>query len=188
MKNLVIPLALSLLSFLAGASVDAAPPKDRPPIVRIWQRAGENIGPSQWTAQWIWCRGVEEGRNLFCLARKRVVLERPPQSAILHVTADSHYQVWINGRHVNRGPARCLPEYQAYDILDVTDLLHAGNNVVAVLAQHYGATTSGYVLGKPGLLAQLEVRLDNRVQGTMPVMKSLHVGAGTHIIQVRKGR
>jgi hypothetical protein len=27
--------------------------------------------------------------------RKRVVVERPPQSAILHVTADSHYQVWI---------------------------------------------------------------------------------------------
>ena len=83
-------------------------------------------------------------------------LERVPKSAVLDITADSRYKVWINGRFVARGPARCYPQHQAVDRLDVASYLRAGQNLIAVLVYQPGYSHFSYVhRGTAGLLAHL---------------------------------
>ncbi|MCA9897206.1 MAG: alpha-L-rhamnosidase N-terminal domain-containing protein [Ardenticatenaceae bacterium] len=51
---------------------------------------------------------------------------------ILWITADSRYKLWVNGRFQNRGPARSWPHAQKMDVLDITDQLIVGENMLAV--------------------------------------------------------
>jgi hypothetical protein len=79
-----------------------------------------------------------------------------PENAELFITADSRYKLWINGQFVARGPARCFPESQAVDRLEVSAYLHAQDNVVAAEVYQPGYSHFAYVhRGMAGLLAWL---------------------------------
>jgi alpha-L-rhamnosidase len=56
-----------------------------------------------------------------------------PESAQLtiHVSADSRYILWCNGRRVGRGPAKGDVRHQYYDSYEITDYLTPGKNVLA---------------------------------------------------------
>lgn len=83
-------------------------------------------------------------------------LERRPQRALLYLTADSRYRLWVNGIFVARGPARCYPWRQSVDCLDVTAHLQAGPNLLAVQVYQPGYSHFAYVhRGAAGLLAHL---------------------------------
>ena len=85
-----------------------------------------------------------------------VVLGEVPRAAELLITADSRYRLWINGRHVARGPARSYPWQQSVDRLDVTPYLQAGANVLAVQVYQPGYSHFAYThRGAAGLLASL---------------------------------
>ena len=82
-------------------------------------------------AEWIWrqrpapppgmaaifgaARSTAEEANRFVYFRKGFDLPTPPQSALLHISADGRYQLFVNGVFVGRGPARCDPALQYYD-------------------------------------------------------------------------
>ena len=57
------------------------------------------------------------------------------------------------------GPARCAPHHQSYDVLDVTEALTAGKNVLAVRVHFQREGVSYYEPARAGLLAQLECQL-----------------------------
>jgi hypothetical protein len=78
-------------------------------------------------------------------------------TALLRLTADSRYTLWVNGAFAGQGPARAWPAYSFYDVYDITAWLILGENTVAVLVQHYGEGTFQYLPGPAGLLAQIEV-------------------------------
>lgn len=79
--------------------------------------------PEHWKAKWIWMPGVSNhDLNHYMLARKTFTIKKVPAEARLYITADSHYKLWISGKYVVRGPARCSPLHQSYDILNVRDL------------------------------------------------------------------
>ena len=83
-------------------------------------------------------------------------LAHAPKSAILSITADSRYKLWVNGRFVARGPARCQPHAQAVDQLQIADYLQAGHNVLAVQVYQPGYSHFAYVhRGMAGVLAAL---------------------------------
>jgi hypothetical protein len=83
-------------------------------------------------------------------------LARQPEEAHLFITADSRYRLWVNGRFVARGPARCWPHAQAVDRLDLTPYLRAGPNLLAVQVYQPGYSHFAYVhRGNAGLLAHL---------------------------------
>lgn len=85
-----------------------------------------------------------------------VVLEEVPRTAELLITADSRYRLWINGHPVARGPARCYPQQQSVDRLEVTPYLQPGANVLAVEVYQPGYSHFAYVhRGAAGLLASL---------------------------------
>ena len=45
------------------------------------------------------------------------------------------------GTRVHHGPARCYPDRQSFDTLDLTPLLQPGPNVIGVIAYQFGAET-----------------------------------------------
>lgn len=88
----------------------------------------------------------EQDRNLYVYFRRTVHLPHVPAQAIAHVSADGRYQLYVNGTRVGRGPARCDPLWQYYDSYDLSPLLQAGTNVIAVLVHSYGRDMAWYQL------------------------------------------
>ncbi len=85
------------------------------------------------------------------------VFDRPQAADIeLFITADSRYKLWINGEYVTRGPARCWPNHQAVDRIDIAPLLRDTGNVIAVQVYQPGYSHFSYVhRGAAGILAWL---------------------------------
>lgn len=107
-------------------------------------------------AKWIWIEGEAAPLNYYLAARRRFSLDETPDAAMLHISADSRYVLFVNGEYVGRGPNRCWPFNQQYDSHDVARLLHEGENVIALLVHHIGISTYQYMPGRGGLIARLE--------------------------------
>jgi hypothetical protein len=84
-----------------------------------------------------------------------------PQAARLHITAALKYMLWVNGRYVASGPARSSAEWKSYDTHDVSGLLHAGRNALAVLCWYTGVPNNYACDERAGLWAQMEYLDDN---------------------------
>ena len=90
------------------------------------------------TGQFIWIEGEAKPHHFFLFARGQVDLSQPAVVARLHITASDRYVLYVNGHYVGRGPARSDPTRKSFDTYDVTALLHAGENIVAVRAYRFG--------------------------------------------------
>ncbi len=111
----------------------------------------------EWTAKWVWDHGEEKPRNQWLCFRKNIVINEKPQNACLHITADSRYELYFNGKRLGNGPVRSWPFELSYDTYDLTDRLVTGVNCIAALVTHYGTSTMQYCLGRGGLIAQLDL-------------------------------
>ncbi|HYE07994.1 MAG TPA: family 78 glycoside hydrolase catalytic domain [Planctomycetota bacterium] len=91
------------------------------------------------------------------LVRGAVELARAPRAARLVITADDCYRLWINGRFVGMGPAPSYPDHYRCNEWDVTGLLAAGRNVVAVHVYYQGLVNRVWLSGdhRQGLIAEL---------------------------------
>jgi alpha-L-rhamnosidase len=120
----------------------------------------ETSSDDLWRAQWIWGdeAGMAEPPHRYYYFRQTFdMAAHPSPAASLRVCADTRYRLWINGQLVGHGPARSDPAWQYYDVYEVAAQLRPGVNAIALLATHYGIGTCYSRLGRPGLLAQLEV-------------------------------
>jgi hypothetical protein len=120
---------------------------------------GAGIGTFEFdkTAQWIWLPDSPRPYNTFACFRRTFELPTAPESARLRITADSRYEVYLNGTFLGHGPVRAWPHLWSVDDYDLTHLIRAGRNTVAVVVQHFGLSTFQYLHAEPGLLAQVEV-------------------------------
>ncbi len=107
----------------------------------------------QWRGSWLWCAAETPSRNAFVRFRRTFAYAGGP--AVLHITADSRYVLWVNGEYLGQGPVRAWPSHWHYDTYDLTPHLVSGENVIAVLVNHYGESTFQYLHGPSGLLAHL---------------------------------
>lgn len=82
-----------------------------------------------------------EAGNQVGYLRRRFRLESPSSAVLARVTADSRFILWVNGVEVSRGPARNIPERQAYHEVELAPYLRHGDNVIAALVRHYDAPT-----------------------------------------------
>ncbi|OQB14989.1 MAG: Bacterial alpha-L-rhamnosidase [Firmicutes bacterium ADurb.Bin193] len=110
-----------------------------------------------WHAKWIWDSGEEKPRNKWLCFRRNVTINEKPQSACLHITADSRYELYVNGARIGNGPVRSWPFELSYDTYNLTDMLTTGVNCIAVFVTHYGTSTMQYCLGRGGMIAQLDL-------------------------------
>ncbi len=98
------------------------------------------------SAQWIWHRAeFMDLVNAFIQARMSFRLPRRPRSAVVAVTADSAYRLFVNGRRVGQGPARGFQKAWPFDRVDIAPFLRAGDNAIAVLAYCLGIHNAKYL-------------------------------------------
>jgi hypothetical protein len=105
--------------------------------------ASGNGATAGWVARWCWT-GARLVRpwNSYAYFRRAIDLPDRPTSAVVRISADARYTLFVNGRRVHQGPARSFPEHQSYDTLDLADFLTAGPNVVGAVVHQFGVPTS----------------------------------------------
>lgn len=109
-----------------------------------------------WTARWIWIDDKPNPWNYWLSARRTFELSGSPDSALIHITADTRYVLWVNGERLGQGPVRAWPDHWSYDTYDLRGRLTAGVNTIAVLVLHYGVGTFQSLPTRAGLLVQVE--------------------------------
>jgi len=105
---------------------------------------------------WIWVKGDEKPDNAYFQFRKSFKLEQLPYKAIIYVSADCKYLLFVNGDVVGRGPITTDPLYKQVDIYDVSKYLHLGDNAVAALVLQRHAKTSRLWPQRGGFLLQFD--------------------------------
>ncbi len=103
--------------------------------------------------KYIWSDPDGEGRNLHGMFRKSFDVNGVVREAQLHLFADSVYELFINGRRINFGPARFDTHSPEYDSYDLVPHLREGRNTIAVLVQHFGCLVYRAMPARAGLIA-----------------------------------
>ena len=112
-------------------------------------------------AKWIWNDQQKyDIYNQTIIAQKKFNLEDMSE-AILKITADSYYRLYINDEWINDGPCRSWPEHYQYDVLDITSHLNIGKNTIKILAKYWGIGNFHTIPKQAGLLAQIEIKQKN---------------------------
>ncbi len=79
-----------------------------------------------------------EYENRHILFRRTFTLAHKPASAVLSISADDYYKLYVNGVFVTQGPAPGYPFHYYYNDIDVSAYLHQGENVIAVHTYYQG--------------------------------------------------
>ncbi|MFZ2656766.1 MAG: family 78 glycoside hydrolase catalytic domain [Victivallales bacterium] len=111
--------------------------------------------------KWIWKRKADfQEYNQSIIARKSFTAGSA-RHAVIKITADSWYRLYVNGEWINDGPCRSWPEHYRYDELDISPYLIAGKNIICVIARYFGCGTFRQVSVTPGLLAELTLSMED---------------------------
>ncbi len=111
--------------------------------------------PSQIRGEWIWKKSLLNRPDSFLMMRKEFVCSFVGLETNLWITANSSYQLFINGRFVGFGPrAHQSCDVSYVDQHDITYYLESGINVVAVLA-YYNTESKGGCRRVPGVWCQV---------------------------------
>ncbi len=111
-------------------------------------------------AQWLWIEGEESPLNFWLRARRVFHCPLEIQRATLLLSADSRYELFLNGAWLGVGPIRAYPWAYSYDQYDITSWLQrGGENALAVRVVHWGDFSFQYVRGRGGLLCELILTL-----------------------------
>lgn len=120
----------------------------------------QNEDLSGWKGKWIFLGAQHSLLNNFRRYRKTFALpNKGLKSAVIRITADTRYLLWVNGQYVTRGPAKCYPWYQSYDTVDISAYLKPGKNSLAVLQHIAGKNTYSNIFNdsRAGILVDGEL-------------------------------
>lgn len=81
-------------------------------------------------SNWITHPAVQFSDNRIYLFRKTFSLSQKPDSAVLNISAEARYKLYINGSRAAFGPCRSSAEEKYYDTVDIAGFLKAGNNEI----------------------------------------------------------
>ncbi|MEF3303825.1 family 78 glycoside hydrolase catalytic domain [Paenibacillus sp. GYB003] len=98
-------------------------------------------------------------KNMHMLARRTFELNEAPGEALLDITADDCYKLYVNGRFVGQGPAQGNYYHYFYNRYDVAPFLRRGANAIAVHVYYQGLVNRAFNSGdyRQGLIAELLV-------------------------------
>ena len=85
--------------------------------------------------QWITYPGRSLEKNLYFRTRRQFTVAAASEKQLLHIAAESYYQLWLNGHELGIGPARGSRSLNYYDTYEVNSYLCPGTNHIAVLVQ-----------------------------------------------------
>ena len=79
----------------------------------------------------------EEHRNKHILFRNKIMLDNTDE-AVVRISADDYYKLYINGKFVTQGPAPAYNFHYYYNEIDVSKYLVKGENTIAVHTYYQG--------------------------------------------------
>jgi len=97
--------------------------------------------------------------NKHIIYRKKATLPAF-QKAVLKISADDYYKLYINGRYVTEGPAQAWHMHCFYNEVDVTHWLQPGENTFAVLTYYHGYVCNSFVSGDLQQMLWFDLALD----------------------------
>ena len=100
--------------------------------------------------------------NRHTLFRKKAVLGKASK-AILKITADDYFKLYINGVYVTQGPPPSYPDHYYFMEIDVTPFLKEGVNTFAVHNYYQGLINRVWVSGDLRSMFWCELYLDGKV-------------------------
>lgn len=90
--------------------------------------------------RWIWIpswTAKDEEEPAVVLFRKNMILDTVPEEFCIHISADTRYKLYINGRLCEIGPTKGDEEIWFYDVVDVASFLKPGDNIWAIMVLRY---------------------------------------------------
>lgn len=103
----------------------------------------------------------EELQNRHILFRKKFHTEKY-KTAVMKITADDYYKLYINGSFVTQGPSSGYPSSYYYNEIDVSDYLRSGENTIAVHTYYQGLINRVWVSGDSRQMMWLELSVDGK--------------------------
>ena len=103
-------------------------------------------------AKWIW---LAEGECADQYAEFVDSFSWSGASALLRISVDSDYAVFVNGKYLASGQYGDFEHYKIYDEIDLAPWLSKGENELKILAYHCGASTARYRPAAAGLIYEV---------------------------------
>ncbi len=89
-------------------------------------------------SKWIWLEGCAK-ENAYANFCDNVKIEKNNSDKyIFYISVDTNYVLYINGAMVETGQYADYPFDKVYDVIDVTDKLHDGENIISIDVWHQG--------------------------------------------------
>jgi len=103
-------------------------------------------------ASWIWVpeSAHYDWRNSYAYFRKKF---QGAGKFIIDIAVDNQYQLYLDGKFLDRGTASSDTAYQIFDTW--TAELEPGEHVIAVLAHHFGQVCATAMRSRPGLFVEI---------------------------------
>jgi alpha-L-rhamnosidase len=122
-----------------------------------------------WSAEWI---AVEHGpaRDFDVVYFRRPLrLEAVPSRFVVDVSADTRFELHVNGQRVGAGPALADVHHWRYEVFDLAPYLHVGKNQIAAIVWNYGVDAA---------VAQMSSRTAFLLSAEDPVNADVNTGKG----------
>ncbi len=100
-------------------------------------------------------------QNRHILYRRKAVLPAFSK-AVLRVSADDYYKLYIGGRFVTMGPAPAYPQNYFYNEIDVTEHMREGENTFALHTLYQGLVNRVWVSGEGRHMMYFDLYLDGK--------------------------
>ena len=103
----------------------------------------------------------ESLKNRHTVFRKKITVE-DFDHAVIRITADDYYKLYINGEFVTMGPASAYPWAYYYNEVDVSKYLTKGENSIAIHAYYQGYHNHAFITRDLRAMVWCELLLDGR--------------------------
>ena len=115
-------------------------------------------------------------RNRHILFRKAFNVCKNVKKSIIYISADDYYKLYINGKFVAQGPAPSYHFQYNYNEIDITNYLHAGNNIIAIHTLYQGLINRVWQSGdnRHGLIFDLLIDGEIVVSSDHSVKTAVH--------------
>ena len=98
--------------------------------------------PQAWHAQWIAAADGPARDYDVVYFRKQLTLPSLPERFMVDVSADTRFELHVNGKRVNAGPALADVHHWRYETYDLAPYLTAGQNEIAAIVWNYGTSAA----------------------------------------------
>ncbi|MDF2722225.1 MAG: alpha-L-rhamnosidase [Paenibacillus sp.] len=119
------------------------------------------MNPISWLASWIWIPPFKPTTNVYAEFRRSIKLDKPVRRAVIHLSANQEYILYVDGRPVGRGPSPADSAWKYYDSYELPDAAGQSEIGIAAVVYNFGTTdiTINQFQGPGGFIAQLECEL-----------------------------